>query len=46
VLRAFAAAADPRPIVFGEEEHARGMFEAPYGDDAITAIVNFVARGL
>jgi dienelactone hydrolase len=47
VLRAFAVAAPPKTLlVFGGKEHARGMFAAPYGDEAITAIVDFVARGL
>ncbi|MGH2473250.1 MAG: alpha/beta hydrolase [Candidatus Limnocylindria bacterium] len=47
VLRAFAVAAPPKTLlVFGGKEHARGMFAAPYGDDAIAAIVDFVARGL
>lgn len=47
VLRAFAFAAPPKTLlVFGGKEHARGMFAAPYGDDAIAAIVDFVARGL
>lgn len=46
VLRAFAAATSPKTLlVFGGKEHARGMFAAP-GDDAIAAIVDFVARGL
>jgi dienelactone hydrolase len=47
VLRAFAGAAHPKTLlVFGGKEHARGMFAAPYGEDAIAAIVDFVARGL
>ena len=47
VLRAFAAATAPKTmLVFGGSEHARGMFAAPYGADAIAAIVDFVARGL
>jgi pimeloyl-ACP methyl ester carboxylesterase len=47
VLRSFAFAAQPKTLlVFGGSEHARAMFAAPYGDDAIAAIVDFVARGL
>ena len=47
VQRAFAAAALPKTLlVFGGKEHSRGMFAAPYGDEALTAIVDFVARGL
>lgn len=44
--RAFAAVAAPKTmLVFGGREHSRGMFAAPYGDDAIAFIVDFVARG-
>jgi dienelactone hydrolase len=47
VQRAFAAAARPKTlVVFGGAEHSRGMFAAPYGEDAIKAIVDFVAAGL
>jgi pimeloyl-ACP methyl ester carboxylesterase len=47
VQRAFAAAARPKTLlVFGGSEHSRGMFSAPYGPDAIRAIVDFVATGL
>jgi pimeloyl-ACP methyl ester carboxylesterase len=47
VLRAFEEAAEPKTLVmFGGKEHSRGMFAAPYGDEAIAAIVDFVARGL
>jgi dienelactone hydrolase len=47
VTRAFAAAAGPKQlVVFGGQEHSRGMFAAPYGDDAVRAIVDFVAKGL
>ena len=46
VQRAFAAAATPKTLlVFGGKEHSRGMFVAPYGNDALAAIVDFVARG-
>ncbi len=47
VLRAFEVARDPKTLLaFGGKEHARGMFTAPYGDEAIDAVVGFVARGL
>jgi dienelactone hydrolase len=47
VQRAFAAVARPKTlVVFGGAEHSRGMFAAPYGEDAIRAIVDFVAAGL
>ncbi|HEU5288434.1 MAG TPA: alpha/beta fold hydrolase [Candidatus Limnocylindria bacterium] len=46
VLRAFAAADAPKTLLmFGGKEHSRGMFAAPYGEEAISAIVDFVARG-
>jgi fermentation-respiration switch protein FrsA (DUF1100 family) len=46
VQRAFAAAATPKTLlVFGGKEHSRGMFVAPYGNEALSAIVDFVARG-
>ena len=47
VLRAFRAAPSPKTLlVFGGKEHSRGMFMAPYGRDAIAAILDFVAAGL
>src|SRR5438552_18910412 len=47
VLRAFDVANGPKTLlVFGGKEHSRGMFAAPYGDEALTAIVEFVSRGL
>lgn len=47
VQLAFAAAAQPKTLLaFGGKEHSRGMFAAPYGGDALRAIVEFVARGL
>jgi pimeloyl-ACP methyl ester carboxylesterase len=47
VLRAFEVAAVPKTLLaFGGKEHSRGMFAAPYGAEAIEAIVAFVARGL
>jgi dienelactone hydrolase len=47
VRRAFELVDGPKTlIVFGGKEHSRGMFAAPYGEDAISAIVDFVAKGL
>jgi dienelactone hydrolase len=47
VLRTFEVARGPKTLLaFGGKEHARGMFAAPYGDEAIDAVVGFVARGL
>lgn len=47
VRHAFALASPPKTlVVFGGKEHSRGMFAAPYGDEAIAAIVDFVARGV
>jgi pimeloyl-ACP methyl ester carboxylesterase len=47
VLRAFEAAAVPKTLLaFGGKEHSRGMFAAPYGAEALEAIVAFVARGV
>ena len=47
VLRAFEAADAPKTLVFfGGKEHSRGMFAAPYGDEATELIVDFVARGV
>jgi dienelactone hydrolase len=47
VLRTFAAASEPKTmLVFGGKEHSRGMFAAPYGDVALAAIVDFIAKGL
>lgn len=45
VLACFAAASAPKKlVVFGGSEHSRAMFTAPYGDDALGAIVEFVCR--
>ena len=33
-------------LMFGAEEHSRGMFVAPYGAEVLEAIVAFVAKGL
>ena len=47
VLHAFEVVRGPKTLLaFGGKEHSRGMFAAPYGDEAIGAIVDFVARGL
>jgi alpha-beta hydrolase superfamily lysophospholipase len=47
VRRAFAAAGAPKTLlVFGGKEHSRGVFAAPYGEEALEAIVAFVARRL
>jgi pimeloyl-ACP methyl ester carboxylesterase len=47
VLRAFDAVSHPKTLLaFGGKEHSRGMFAAPYGGDALRAIVDFVAAGL
>ena len=47
VLHAFSVAAHPKTLLmFGGKEHSRGMFAAPYGDEAVQAIVDFVARGM
>ncbi len=46
VLRCFDIASKPKTLLmFGGKEHARGMFAAPYGTEAIAAIIDFVARG-
>ena len=47
VRRCFDVAAKPKTLLmFGGSEHSRGMFAAPYGSEAIEAIIDFVARGL
>ncbi len=33
-------------VLFGGREHSRGMFAAPYGREAVAAIVDFVAGGM
>jgi pimeloyl-ACP methyl ester carboxylesterase len=46
VLRCFDVASKPKTLLmFGGSEHSRGMFVAPYGSEAIDAIIDFVARG-
>lgn len=47
VLHAFSVVAHPKTLLlFGGKEHSRGMFAAPYGEEAIAATVEFVARGV
>ena len=47
VLRCFDVVSSPKTLLmFGGKEHSRGMFAAPYGDEAVDAIVDFVARGI
>jgi pimeloyl-ACP methyl ester carboxylesterase len=45
VLASFAALEPPKTLLlFGGKEHARAMFAAPYGEEAVAAIVEFVCR--
>jgi len=45
VLACFTAASSPKKLVlFGGREHSRAMFTAPYGDEALAEIVEFVCR--
>ena len=45
VLASFAALERPKTLLlFGGKEHARAMFSAPYGEEAVAAIVEFVCR--
>jgi pimeloyl-ACP methyl ester carboxylesterase len=45
VLSCFAAASAPKKLVlFGGREHSRAMFTAPYGEEALGEIVEFVCR--
>ncbi len=47
VLRSFAALRVPKTLLlFGGSEHSRGMFFAPYGEDALEALIAFIAKGL
>ena len=47
VLHSFDLVSTPKTLMmFGGKEHSRGMFAAPYGPEALDAIVDFVARGL
>lgn len=46
VLASFAALGEPKRLaLFGGTEHSLGMFRAPYGDDALRTVVEFVAMG-
>ena len=45
VFRCFTEANSPKTLVFfGGREHSRAMFTASYGEEAISAIVEFVCR--
>ena len=45
VLACFTAASAPKKLVlFGGREHSRAMFAAPYGDEALGEIVEFICR--
>jgi pimeloyl-ACP methyl ester carboxylesterase len=45
VLHTFDVVSRPKTLLmFGGSEHSRAMFAAPYGTEAIDAIVDFVAR--
>jgi dienelactone hydrolase len=47
VRRCFDVVSRPKTLLmFGGDEHSRGMLAAPYGREALEAIVSFVARGL
>ena len=47
VLRCFDVVDGPKTLLmFGGSEHSRGMFAAPYGAEAMGAIIDFVARGI
>jgi pimeloyl-ACP methyl ester carboxylesterase len=47
VLHTFDVISRPKTLLmFGGSEHSRAMFAAPYGVEAIDAIVDFVARGV
>lgn len=47
VLHTFDVVSRPKTLLmFGGSEHSRAMFAAPYGAEAIDAIVDFVARGV
>jgi pimeloyl-ACP methyl ester carboxylesterase len=46
VLHTFDVVSRPKTLLmFGGREHSRAMFAAPYGDEAVQAIIDFVARG-
>ncbi len=45
VLACFTAASAPKKLVlFGGRQHSRAMFSAPYGDEALSEVVEFVCR--
>jgi pimeloyl-ACP methyl ester carboxylesterase len=45
VLQCFTAATAPKKLVlFGGREHSRAMFNAPYGDEVLGEVVEFVCR--
>ena len=47
VLHTFDVVSRPKTLLmFGGNEHSRGMFVAPYGEEAVRGIVDFVARGI
>ena len=47
VLRSFAALRTTKTLLmFGGGEHSRAMFSAPYGEDALRAVLDFVTKGL
>jgi len=47
VLHCFDVVSAPKTLLmFGGSEHSRGMFAAPYGPEAVDAIVDFVVRGI
>jgi pimeloyl-ACP methyl ester carboxylesterase len=47
VLHTFDVVSRPKTLLmFGGSEHSRGMFAAPYGAEAIEAVIDFVARGI
>jgi pimeloyl-ACP methyl ester carboxylesterase len=47
VRHCFDVASRPKTLLmFGGDEHSRGMFAAPYGREALDAIVAFVAKGI
>jgi dienelactone hydrolase len=47
VLHCFDVVSRPKTLLmFGGSEHSRAMFKAPYGEEAVRAIVDFVAQGI
>ena len=47
VLHTFDVVATPKTLLMvGGSEHSRAMFAAPYGPEALDAIIDFVARGI